>query len=261
MINLLYAGLFKLRKSMFIKIVFLVAVGSAGVMSFAAYGMAQGSISVSSTGMTAFFSDIQMTALLGSLTAGIFICGDFEDKSIADAISGGIGRGAVIAAKFLLFFITVALIMLPFFVAAFVSLGIGAEFTAYVPTPVLMLMASAQSTAVTADMLLKAAAILLVNLLVYAGQLSLCILLVFLFQKPVLVVAVSYAVSFLSGQLSSIGGKAGDLLAFTPFGAEFTKLTLDAGAEVFIKPVVCSIGFIAVVAVITYRIFKKAEIK
>lgn len=261
MINLLFAGLYKMRKSLFMKVVFLISVVSALIMAWAAHGMAVGTINISATGITAFFSDIQMTALLGSLTAGIFICGDFEDKSIADAVSGGSGRGSVIVTKLLLFIMAILLILLPFFVTAVAAVCAGGEFMAYVPTTILSLMASAGDTTVTMSVVLKMAAIFGVTLIIYVGQLSLCIFLVFLLKKPVLVVGISYAVSFLGGQLAGIGGKAGDMLSFTPFGSEFTKLTLGAEAEAFVKPVVSSICFICLVAAATYFIFRKSEIK
>lgn len=99
MYNLILADLFKLCKTMAIKILFGITTVSAVIMAVMAYMIPQGKIGASMTGIGFMLSDISMISILGAVIAGVFICGDFDNKTIHDAIASGCSRGEVIGSN------------------------------------------------------------------------------------------------------------------------------------------------------------------
>ena len=97
MYNLILADLFKLRKSMTIKVLFIITIVSSVIMAMMAHMISQGKINSNMSGIGFMFSDVNMIGILGAVIAGVFICGDFDNKIINDAITNGCSRFAIIA--------------------------------------------------------------------------------------------------------------------------------------------------------------------
>ncbi|GAA0379569.1 ABC transporter permease [Bacillus horti] len=262
--NLMRADLFKLSKLWSIKILIGILFISAILMTMISYSVAQGDAGQELGGLGALFSDLQMMSLIGSIIAGIFIVGDFKNKTIHDAISTGSSRGTLIAGKTMVYFILVALMILPY--ALITSMAIFTTDHSYavlVPSAFLNLLATSTGIEVTALEVLKMIAIFLTVIIVYAGQLSIAVWIAFVLRKTVLVILIGYGVSILSGQLRSLGDSVPmveKILAFTPYGFDLTLLTLDAEVGVFFKGITISLVFIAIILTLTYVGFKKSEI-
>jgi|GEM_PF-4582436 len=54
-----------------------------------AYMISRGKIDDSMTRIGFMFGDASMISILGAVMAGVFICGDFDNKTINDAIANG----------------------------------------------------------------------------------------------------------------------------------------------------------------------------
>lgn len=265
MINLIRADFFKIRKSITIKILFLIAFICAAGMTVIAYSIACGKMNAGMSGIGFLFSDVDVISILGGVCAAVFICGDFDNKSIHDSVAGSYGRLSVIISKFLIFAGSVIILLIPYAVAVGIGLGTGSKFSLTTPgLGFLNLLTATGGKNLSGSQGWELFGIMLLLLLVYAAQLSLCLPLAMIFRKPVVVIAVYYAFSVLSGQLSALAKNSklfSDLFALTPYGGNHPLLTLSAGWADVIQAILVSLIFIAFMIALTFAAFRKAEIK
>lgn len=265
MLNMVRADLFKMRKSPAMKILFAItAICSAGMLTIA-YLIAQGSISAESAGVGFLFSDVNVISILGAVIAGIFICGDYDNKTIHEAITSGSRRSSIITGKALAFFCGIIFILLPYIVLTFIALATGSGFNmGAVSIGFLNILSAESGAAFTDSTLLKLLAPAFALVMTYAAQLSICVPLAFLIKKPVAVVGIFYGISISGGRLTALQNSypvLKNIVSWTPFGADYMFLTSASETGVIIKAILVSIIFIAVTVGITYGIFKKSEIR
>ncbi|OAB41937.1 hypothetical protein [Paenibacillus glacialis] len=262
MFNLIQADLFKLSKSMAIKILFALTTVSAVVMAVMAYLIPQGKIEANMTGIGFMFSDVNMISILGAVIAGIFICGDFDNKTIHDAIANGCSRAAVIVSKAIVLGCAITLILLPYVIITGVALSTGSEFSmGSVAVGFLHLLTSSDGSTIDIWTLLSA---LVTLIILYVAQLSVCVPLAFVLKKPVLVVAIYYGFSILTAQLTRLSDSYpvfGRIVSWTPYGGNYAFVTLDTGTGDMVTAITVSILFMIVMIAVTYSAFRKSEIK
>ncbi len=265
MLNLIQADLFKLRKSKAIYILLGITTLSAIAMAVMAYLIPQGKIEASMTGIGFMFSDINMISILGGVIAGVYICGDFDNKTIHDAIANGCSRGTVIVSKAAIFGFAVAFILLPYAIITGIALSTGSEFNmGSVAVGFLRILTSENTTAFSASDICKLLAVMLTLMIVYVAQLSICIPLAFMLKKPVLVVPIYYGFSILSAQLMRLSDSSpvfDRIFSCTPYGGNYAFVTMDTGTGDLVKAIVVSLVFIIVMLAVTYSAFRKSEIK
>jgi ABC-2 type transport system permease protein len=265
MINLIQADLYKMRKSNAIKILFLIMTFCAVIMTLFAYLIPQGKISEAYTGMGFLFSDVNMMSILGAAAAGIFICGDFENRTIHDAVTSGCSRMAIICSKAITLFISIIILLFPY--AAFTGIGLlsGAKFSmGSTGVGFLHMLEIDNGTAFDAAGFFKMLAVMLILILAYAAQLSLCIPFALIFKKPVVVIVVYYGLTLLCAQLYNLKNASETfkkIFSYTPYGGMHTFLTLDSPAGDIGKTMLVSLVFISVMIAVTYQVFRKSEIK
>jgi ABC-2 type transport system permease protein len=265
MYNLIRADLFKLRKSMAIKILFGITTVSAVAMAMMAYLIPQGKLDASMTGMGFLLSDVSMMGILGAVMAGIFICGDFDNKTIHDAIASGCSRGTVIVSKAMVLCCSIALILLPYAIIVGIALSTGYKFNmGPVALGFLNLLTSEAGKVFSASEILKLIVVMLTLMIVYMAQLSICVPLAFVIKKPVFVVAINYGISILSGQLYRLTESStvfNGIFACTPYGGKYAFVTLNTATGDIFKAITVSLIFMSVMLAITYSVFRKSEIK
>ncbi|MNO37103.1 ABC-2 family transporter protein [compost metagenome] len=265
MFNLIRADLFKLRKTWTIRIVIGITAISALIMAMMAYLIPQGKIEASMTGIGFMFSDVNMISILGAVLAGISICGDFDNKTIHNAVANGISRSTVIVSKAIILACSLALILLPYAIITTAALGSGSDYNmGSVAVGFLHLLTSEAGSGFSAAEIWKLLAVMLTLIIVYAAQLSICVPLAFLLKKPVLVVAIYYGLSILSAQLAGLANSSqafNRIFALTPFGGNYTFLTLDAAGGDLFKAITVSLVFTIVILAFTCVIFRRSEMK
>ncbi|UVI30238.1 ABC transporter permease [Paenibacillus spongiae] len=265
MLNLIQADLFKLRESKAILILLGITTICAAAMVMMAYLIPQGKIEASMTGIGFMFSDINMISILGGVIAAIFICGDFDNKTVHNAITSGGSRGAVIVSKAALLGAALAFILLPYVIVTGIALSSGFEFSmGSVAVGFLHLLTSEASTAFSAAETGKMLAVMLTLLIVYVAQLSICIPLAFVLRKPIFVVAIYYGFSILTAQLMKISDSSpvfDRIFSSTPYGGNYAFVTLDTGPGDMIQAITVSLIFMIVMLAVTYGIFRRSEIK
>ena len=265
MLNLIQADLFKMRKSTALRILFGITALCAAVMAVMAYLIPKGQIAQSYTGMGFLISDIDVMSILGPALAGIFICGDFDNKTIHDSIAGGSSRTAVIVSKTVSFSLAAAFILLPYAIVTGIALSTGSTFNmGSVSVAFLNILSKESGSAFGAPELFKFLAAALTLGIVYISQLSLCVPLSFVFKKPVLVVVVYYAATLFFAQLVNLQNSSPvlkNVFSCTPYGGNNTFVTMTTGAGEILKTITVSLVFLILMLALTYGIFKKAEIK
>jgi len=265
MYNLIIADLFKLRKSMAIKILFAITTLSAVAMIVMAYLIPQGKIDDSMSGLAFMFCDMSMMSILGAVIAGIYICGDIDNKTIHDAIANGCSRGAVIVSKTVVFFLAIAFILLPYAITTAIALGTSNKFSIGSSTlGFLHMLTSKGAAAFSISDIWKLLIIMIVMIIVYMAQLSVCVPLALALKKPALVIPIYYGFSILCGQLMTLKGKFtlfDNIFACTPYGGNHAFLTLDTASGDIFKTLFVSLIFIIAMLAVTYCAFRKSEIK
>lgn len=263
MLNMICADLFKMWKSPAIKILLGITTLCSVTMAVMAYLIPQGMIDFGMTGIGFMFSDINIINLLGAVSAGIFICGDFDNKAIHDAIACGCTRGTIIVSKTMVFFSAIAFILLPYTIVTVIALSTGFEFSmGSVAVGFLNILTQNSGNAYHVSDLLKLFIVMLTLMIVYAAQLSICVPLAFVLKKPVLVVAIYYVFTILSAQLMGVTSTVvKSIYDSTPYGGNYMFLTIKASTGEIAQAISVSLVFIIIVIAITYTLFRKSEIK
>jgi ABC-2 type transport system permease protein len=265
MLNLIRADLFKLMKSQVVKVLTGISAASAIITAVMAYLIPLGRIDTRMTGIEFMFSDMNMICILGAVVAGIIVCGDFDNKTIHNAISGGSRRSAVIVSKAAALAVALILLLLPYAIVTAAGLGTGYKFdVGSVGIGFLHVLTTESGTVMGITEIGKLAAIMLTLIIVYIAQLSLCVPLAFFLKKPVFVVAIYYGFSILCAQLAG-GSESSSVLSRiflrTPYGNKHALITLETTASDMARTIGISVIFIAIMLTVTYTAFRKSEIK
>lgn len=265
MLNLIQADIFKLRKSVAIKILLGITTVSAAIMAVIAYLIPLGKMDAGMTGIGFMFSDINVISILGGIIAGVIICGDFENKTIHNSIANGCSRGAVIISKAFVLGFALAFILLPYAVITGIALDTGSEFSmGSVAVGFLHLLTAEGSTAFSASEIWKMFAVMLTLVIVYVAQLSICVPLAFMLKKPIFVVAIYYGFSIFTAQLLRLSESSpmfDRIFSLTPYGGKHAFITLDTITGDLVKAIAISLIFICIMLAVTYSAFRKSEIK
>lgn len=265
MFNLIMADLFKLRKSLYVKLLFIITVISSAAMCFIAYGIQHGKLASKLSGIGFMFSDVNIIGILGAVIAGIFICGDFDNKIIHDAIASGSSRGTIIISKAIAFFCSILFILLPYVLAIFISFGTGSKFSlGSKAVGFLHLLTVDGGMKYSSTDILKLLVLIFSMIIVYLSQLSICVPLALVFKKPVIVAAIYYALSILCAQLSALNNSStifANIFACTPFGGNYAFLTLNTTTIYILRTLLVSLFFAILMLILANFSFKKAEIK
>lgn len=260
MINLFKAELYKLRKLKAFKICILISFICAVCLAVITHGLATGDIGMDSSN-TNGLSDIFIISVLGPLMTGFVICADFDSKNIHDEIS--CGRFSIVMSKSLIFAIVISFLALPYAIVALVCFISGAEFSSpFVYSTYLNMMVNENSMAVDASGIVKAVAILLVSFVLYVARLSFCLPLAFVNRKSVVVTVIGVISGFLidlvMNGISKIPG-IGKVTEYLPY--HYAEIDLDSSASDLVRILIVSLVFIALMVILTYRLFKRSEIK
>lgn len=263
MYNLISADLFKLRKSISIKVILLITIITSITMTVLSHMIAQGDLASSSSGIVFLFSDVNVMSILGAVLASIFICGDFDNRVIHDSIVNGYKRSTIIISKAIVFFCSTVLIVLPYAIITGIALGTGNKFSiSSASLGFLYLLTHSAGTTLSSAKIFKLLAVLLTLIIVYISQLSVCVPLSLTLKKPVFVVAIYYAFSIVCGQLASIKNDTfKNIFACTPYGGKYSFLTLNTSTGYIFRTILVSVIFTIVMLIITHYAFRKTEIK
>ena len=125
-------------------------------------------------------------------------------------------------------------------------------------------MAENSSLGASAASIGKIISISLVEILVYAARLSICIPIAFKATKTMVVMGIGFTFSGLFdlviGLVDEVPGVS-NIISMTPFYREYMLINIDTEVGTLLKIAGISIVFILIITLITYKLFKRAEIK
>lgn len=260
--NLIQADIFQLRRSTAMRVSLAVAVVAAVGYVYLARLMGDGTLSMSDANSASVFSDVMVVNLLGPLLAGIVVAQDFETKTVHDVLLSAT-RASFVATKTIVFAMVTVLLVAPYGVAAAVGLLSGQEFTAFLPTAFLSIVANETGAPVDGATIGRVVAITLVSGLLYAGRLAVCLPLAFAIKRPVAVMAIGFAWGFVADLLVGLVEDVpvlSDLVALTPYAASHS-LTLESTGGDLLAAGVASVVFLALMAGAAHLVFRRADIK
>jgi hypothetical protein len=222
--NLIRADALTLRHSIGVRVSALTAVLAAGGYLLLAHLIATGTLDESASNSASALSDVMVVYLLGSLLVGMLVAGDFETRTIHDALLAS-SRATLVGAKTVGLLAVVTLLVAPYGLATLLGFVSGTEFAAFMPTTFLDVVANEQGLAVDAGSVAKVAGIVVVTTLVYVARLSFCLPVAFAAKRPVAVMAVGFGGNFLLDFLAALAVDVpglGTLVELTPFGPSHT---------------------------------------
>ena len=260
MFNLIKADLYKLKKSTSIKVLFILCCIAAIIMYVISNQLTEGNLSYDIVGFGAFVTDFQMITLASVVFIAMFICSDFDNKTVHDCISSGYSRVSIVICKTISYFISVLIFLMPYAIVSIVGICSGNSFEAFLPSVFQSIMKNDAEISFSFMVLLKIICIWITIAIVYASQISICLIIAFSIRKSVIVMSLGYIINTTIAQLVKLD-KLSDIFKLTPFGVDYSKLTLEAGASVYGKFILTSVIFMAIIMILSYLSFRKAEIK
>ncbi|MGM0213977.1 hypothetical protein [Enterococcus sp. AZ109] len=261
MMDLLRADWFKARRSRMLYMLFLLACFSSGVMFFMAYYAGKTEDSSGVINLASFFSDPQMVSLLGCVLAGIYVCRDFEEKVMEQAIASRKRRGEIVLEKAIILLLFVNLLYVPYVLGSLVLTTTSIDFSAYLPTVLLQLPAENQSLAVDSQTITGIIKLLSLTVFTMAAQLMIALPLVFLLKRPASVLAASYGILLLLGPIALLNETTQKLLSYTPYSKDLDQMTLAISNHYFFQRLAINFVFILVMILISYGLFRKKEVR
>lgn len=253
MFNLIKCEFMKLKKSIAFKVVFAIICFYGTMMTVT--NIIQVTPVTPTSGVGAFLFALaeqsSIIIIVGAVMAGIFICADFENRTLQTAIACGHSRMTLLISKALAYFLAMAVIMVPYPVIMSVCMSIHNGF----------------GTPITFDILLKLLASLLSIILVNIVALSVCVFLAFMIKKSGAVIGscigILAVINVAIGILSRVSISAQPILKYFPSmtGLGNSVLKQETGYGIFIPAILISILCTSIILLITGILFQKTELK
>ncbi len=223
--------------------------------------LATGDIGLEQAGSITGLGDAMIIWLFGSLSIGILVGSDFENKTIHGAV--GFGRSKIVMNYILTAGVLILILVLPYTIGSVALLAFGVDMTGSEPAVISAYMGNVlnfKEEENICKLILSYAA----TAFVYIGQLSICIPVALKVKKTVVVTAFGFIFGMMTALLSTLTSKV-ELLEhiyqLTPYHYGFSKLGVQAETLDMCMGILVSIGFTAICGVIAWLTFRKADIK
>lgn len=259
--NLLAATLYRVIKSTGIRMVFAITTVVAALYYICGHMVANGTIGLENAGAVTGLGDAMILWIFGPLFTAMVIGADFENKTIHGAIR--YGRGKVIVNSVLVCVTGVAVLALPYILGSVVCLACGINMQGAEITAVSACMDSAvrYNDTYGAGKLL---AVFTAFLCVTVAQISICVPVAVKVKKPVIVTAFGFFFGMITAMISAMAANIEALQVIyklTPYAYGPSEVNLDASGRDLILSVIVSIIFTGLMGLISWLLFRKAEIK
>lgn len=253
MLNLIKCEFLKLKKSIAFKVVLAIICVYGTMMTIT--NIIQVTPITPINGISAFLFALaeqsSIVVIIGAVMAGIFICADFENRTIQSTIACGHSRMTLLISKAIAYFVAMALIMVPYPVIMSICISIHSGFG----TPL--------SFGILLNMLASMLSIILINTV----ALSVCVFIAFTIRKSGAVIGscigILAVINLIIGLLSRVNIAIQPALKYFPSitGLGNAVLTSKASYGAFISAIFMSILYTVVILGITGSLFRRTELK
>lgn len=266
MLSLLRTWFYKVRHSLLIYLCFILVGICAVSFVVIANKIATGDLTSSAGSSAALLTDVIISSsIFGPLLAANFLCKDFESRDLHVAIRRKRGRMYYVASKAIVLAVIEWVVILPYVLMTILAYVMQWEFMEpFVSSQYLTILNQLSGTAVEASELFGLIARLLVILVVFSAQTSIALPFAFGIKKPIPVAAICIVIPFLLNMVTGLAKEnkiVEAVFKFTPFNPDIAFITCDTGVSTLILALAASVVWIAVMAVISFLLFRKAEIK
>ena len=260
MINQLRGDLYAIRRTGPVLLCLAVSVLAAALYTWLQHSLAVGDLGPEAASGVQVLSDALMVSLMGPLLFGALVAQPFETKSVHNSLLAS-GRGAFVGAKTLLTAAAVTALSLPYGIAALIGLATGEEFAPAIPTAFSQLLAAGGE--VDAARIGEVLAITVTMAVLTTAKLSVCLPLAFRLRRPLVVMAVGFVWGFLAdliGTTAACVDGLDALVRLTPFAQDHAPAP-DSTAGDMVGTLAVSLGFIALMGVLAWLLFRRADVK
>lgn len=263
MLNLVHAELYKLFKGKAIKVSFIISLIASITLMTLSHMLAEGKFEVKDLTSASAFTEVMILSLLSALMIAMIVCNDFETKTIHDSIVSGNGRKNIIISKIISFTIVTMFITLPYLITTIVCYFMNAKFQGgFVLSSFLNILLDKADPTVTG--FIKIIFIGLIQGVLFSSRMTILLPIAFKIKNPIVVTAIGFALSGVLDFLISLITKVKvmeKIMTLTPFCRKYLLVALDTSAGTLVKSLLAAIAFMIIMGLITYRVFRRSEIK
>ena len=240
MLNQIRAELLKLRKSFGFLTLFLSMLGIGALLAFIFL-----SASEPISGLEAFdrgVMTVEISIIAISIFAAIFICGEFENRTIGTSIFCGRSRWSVLLAKIIVYFVGVVILATGFLAVITIFLTIRSGF----------------GSELTPDVLAYLGRTFALYLLGRLALASFCAMLAFIIRNVIGTIGVGVCLSIALIFLAMQGPQ--DIVKYT-FMWQLCKILFLNGTQEILLSVLVSAANMALMVFVAHFMFKKVDLK
>lgn len=196
------------------------------------------------------FSENDVLLLMGTIMSAIFICADFENRTIQECVISGHSHFAILFSKTMVYLAAMIVIFLPYPIVRSICAGFafGGGFEQ-----------------ITGNYLFISGLKLIGLVFAYSSMMTICVVISFMARKVGITMGINVAALFLGSQILSFIMGLSDITAmiysYTPLGLYTRLLTESVTAAECISIMFISACWIAILVYLTAIFFKRKELK
>ncbi len=259
--SLFEATVYRLRKSKGVKIAIGLLFVAATLYYVLAAMIAAGKLDAAQAGSVTGLGDSMLIWLFGSLIIGLLVGSDFENKTIHGAIK--FGRKKIVANYILTFAVIVIIMVFPYMFGSLICILFKIKMQGAEGTMISIFMSNileyTKHTSI-GKLLLS----YIGYTFVYAGQLSICIPIAIKFKKTTVITAFGFFFGMITALISTLASKVkllDNIYQLTPYHYGILQLGINAKIGDMFIGIIVSLMFVGIMGVVSWCLFKKADIK
>lgn len=259
--QLMKATIYRMYKATGIRIAILLTWMAATGYFLCSKWIANGTLASTAAGSITALGDGMIIWLFASISVGILVASDFENKTIHGAI--GYGRNKIIINYFIIFIGIMLLMVLPYTIGSLVYIISDVSLTGAEGTMISIYMGNVFEYT-EENTVFQLILSYLSYALIYMGQLSVCIPVAIRFPKPIVVTSFGFFFGMITAFISTIASKVemlDNIYKLTPYAYGIKQLGVDASPKGMWMGMGASILFIGLMLLISWMVFRKADIK
>lgn len=255
------ATMYRMIMSTGVRVSVILTYVSAALYYVLSWMVAEGKIDAAYAGSITGLGDSMILWIFGSLIVGILVGGDFENKTIHASLS--YGRGKVIANYMFVFATLMFVLLLPYTIGSICLITSGVDMRQAGGTAISIYMGNVLSYTTDVSMV-KVVFSYLAGLLVYIGQIAVCILVALKCRKTVVVTAFGFLFGMLTAMVATLAQSiksVGSIYQFTPYDYGISKIGCLASSYDIMSGMAVSVVFTVICAVRAWLLFRRADVK
>ena len=255
------ATMYRMLMSTGVRVSVVLTYVAAVLYYVLAWMVAAGKIDAAYAGSITGLGDSMVIWIFGALIVGILVGEDFESKTIHGSLR--YGRGKIVTNYMCVFAMMMVILLLPYTIGSVCLIVSGADMAQASETAISIYMGNVLSY--TTDVSVgKMIFSYFACVLVYIGQIAVCIPVALKCKKTVVVTAFGFLFGILTALLATLAQSikiVGNIYQFTPYDYGISKIGCLASGYDIVSGMVVSVVFFTICAVGAWLLFRRADVK